>query len=65
MNQLHVYIYALPLEPPSHPHHPTHLGHHYEHDPCAPVAFPQWRLWIFTKCSLVLSLQPPCHQLHK
>ena len=43
-NQLHVYIYPLPLEPPSHPHHSTRLGHHYEHDPCALVVFPQWKL---------------------
>ena len=28
MNQLFVYLYPLPLGPPSHPPHPTHLGHH-------------------------------------
>ena len=28
MNQLHVYIYPLPLGPPSHFHHPTPLGNH-------------------------------------
>ena len=29
-NQLYVYIYALPLRPPSYPPHPTPLGHHRE-----------------------------------
>ena len=28
MNQLHVYIYPLPLGPPSYFHHPTPLGNH-------------------------------------
>ena len=28
VNQLYVYMYPLPLGPPSSPPHPTHLGHH-------------------------------------
>ena len=65
VNQLYVYLYPLPLGPPSHPHHPTYLGGHRAPS-CTPRAiqqFPTSYLFYTWQCIYVKLNLPVCPTL--